>query len=170
MTALPTLPDWFTVTCKADGRLAAGVVVGVTLHMRRRNHHFVIAGRTDRRGELVVTRDALLKEANAARKLFPADYDPVDGPNGQFGGKVEVAALTAPEIEAALKAHDQFHTVTPYPPNFRSELEAGHKALTALAPSRIDVTVTTPSPPASVSFDTDSVPYPLFPHRLLPVG
>ncbi len=158
---MTVLPNQFTVTCRADGTPAGGVPVGVTLHMTRRNPYFVIAGVTNTNGQLVVTRDALVREATATRDLFPADYAQVEGADGQFTGRIEVAALTVPEIEAALRAYDLYQAVSKYPANFRSDLEAGRRALTALDPKRVDVAVWQDPPAAGVSFDAASVPHPV---------
>lgn len=161
MTALPSR---FTVTCRADGEPAKDIPVGVTLHMMRRNHYFVIAGKTTADGTLEVYKDALVREANATRDLFPLDYEPLEGSSGepnQFAGRIEVAALTVSEIEAALRAYDLYHAATTYPPLFRTTLEAGHRALTALAPRRMEVSVAQDPPTQGVSFDTASVPYPV---------
>lgn len=157
---MTALPNQFTVTCRADGSPAGGVPVGVTLHMTRRNPYFVIAGVTNPSGQLVVTRDALVREANATRNLFPADYAPLDGAGG-FAGRIEVAALTVPEIEAALRAYDLYQAVSAYPANFRSDLEAGRRTLTALDPKRVEVAVWQDPPAAGVSFDAASVPHPV---------
>ncbi len=161
MGPLPaTLPSRFTVTCHADGKLAGSIPIGVTLHMWRGNDHFVVAGLTGARGKLVVTRDGLLREVNAARDLFPADYAPADGSDNQFAGRMTVAVLTTPEIEAAIKAHDLYRAVTPYPDHFREWLETGHDALTTLNPKRVEVAVSSPAGDHGVSFNASSIPYP----------
>jgi hypothetical protein len=159
-----TLPATLTISCRADGAPAKGVLIAVTLLMRRKNHYFVIAGTTDDRGELSVGRDALLTWANASRSLFPADYEPVSGQGSQFDNRIRVSALTAREIEAALHAHDLFKNVTPYPSGYRGDLEAGHKALVALSPKRIDVSVKVPRAVSGVRVETVSVPYPVVAH------
>ena len=161
MGPLPaTLPSRFTVTCHADGELAGSIPIGVTLHMRRGNDHFVVAGLTGAKGKLVVTRDGLLREVKASRDLFPADYAPADGSDNQFAGRMTVAVLTIPEIEAAIKAHDLYRTSTAYPEHFRELLETGHQALTTLNPKRVEVKIAAPDTDTGVSFNTASTPYP----------
>ncbi len=167
------LPNQFTVSCKADGSRAAGILVGVTVLMNKKNHYFIIPGRTDHEGELIVQKDSLLKEAKASRDLFPSDYAFVEGVEGEFSGKIEVGIPTIPEIDSALRAYDFFKSAGNYRTNFRSELENGRNALSTLAPKRIEVQILPVSNSliaTPTQFETASIPYPIFAHPHYPAS
>jgi hypothetical protein len=163
------LPKSFRVTCTADGRPAAGVPVLITLRMNVRNHYNIVIGLTEQDGSRLVDRTTLEREADASRNLSPSDYWPVAGPEPEFGGEIEVGAMSIPEVEAALRAYDVYHTVANYPSNYRADLEAGYRTVSALSPRQITTAVDDISSDAiGVRFVTKSVPFPAA--RLVPLG
>ena len=138
---MKALPD-FAVACVADGKPAPGIPILVRVAMREKNDYHFVAGLTDSEGRPDVDGDDVEREVGASRRVFPSDYQPLDGPQGAFAGVVSVHAMNVTEVEAALRVHDLYGVSGGYPKNHRSDLEAGYRRLLALSPRRIDVEVT----------------------------
>jgi len=134
------LPD-FEVRCSVDGTPASGLPVLVQIKMREKNDYHHLPGLTDAEGKVSVESAAVEADIEAALNLFPSDYGAVGGANSAFAGVLSVHAMNVSEVEAALRAYDLFHAVSPYPKDHRANLEAGYRQLLALAPRRIDVEI-----------------------------
>ena len=124
-----------------DGKPASGLPVLVRLKMREKNDYHHLPGLTDAEGKISVKSSGIEADIEAALALFPSDYGAVGGANSAFDGVLSVHAMNVSEVEAALRAYDLFHTVSPYPKDHRANLEAGYLQLLALAPRRIDVEI-----------------------------
>lgn len=131
----------------------------VTLRMNRKNPHSAIVGPTDQTGSLTVTGTQLIGEVDAARKMFPSDYEPISG----FSGVIDVRPMSIEQIQSAIRAYELFSPVAQvqYPAGYLSQLTDAYAVLTRLAPRRLDVEVLDPeSYPFPVRFTTESVSYP----------
>jgi len=152
----------FEVMCETDDGAAPGIPIMVTIKMNQRNDYHAIVGLTDDDGKLAVDADVLLAEVKTSLELFPGDYMPVDGTSTAFAQVLEVHAMTVSEIEAALHAYDLWHTVTSYPPDYRSNLEEGFKNLLQQSPRSLSVSISgMNSTPKPVRIKPISIPFPV---------
>lgn len=142
-----------TITCRADGIEQEGLLVSLSLRMRRKNDFRMIFGPSDPSGQITVNSNEIESEVESAYTLFPMDY----GDISEFKGEVVLAVLDCPQLESAIRAFDLFHKVSSYPPDFRDKLVAAWKKLFHLRPKRLEIEAIMQPPSAVIHIQTTSV-------------
>ncbi len=143
----PDLPDESIVTCKADGEPMMGLLVMVTLEMRKKNDYHVLFGPSDRQGRIQVRKSEILEKIREEQSLFPMDYE-----GEEFRGEsLRVEPMGLRDLESALKAYEVYGPEAGYPERYREVLTGAWETLYRLRPRRLELDVSVPSNPSEAA-------------------
>ena len=119
-----------------NGEPAAGMFIVVRIMTSRKNDFSLGFGRTDAQGQLVITRDDLLREAENDKRFFIMDYG---DPEADFSGELVVSPLNRDALQRAVDAYDLYHEVWAYSPTYLENIQQAQKILEQLPPSKLSV-------------------------------
>jgi len=132
------LPERLEVRVLVDGTPTVGMFVCVTIRMTRKNDFGLGFGPTNEEGELMISREDLLREAEKERRLFIMDYT---HPEDDFAGEVVVTPLNREALAQAITAYDTYQQVTPYPPRYAEQVQEARMLLDELKPKSLSVEI-----------------------------
>lgn len=132
------LPERIHIKVLADGRPAPGMFVCVTLRTTRKNDFGLGFGPTSEDGNLQISREDLLREAEKERRLFIMDYG---HPEDDFSGEILVKPLNREALQQAIAAYDTYHQVTPYPQRYAEQVQEARACLEESQPSELSTEV-----------------------------
>jgi hypothetical protein len=114
------LPEFLEILVTLDGQPCAGVGVTVGLVATRKNDFTSVWGPSDRLGKIIITGRDLLADAKQSAKLLIMDYG---DPERDFSGKIRLRVMRKEDVDAALKAYEQFSPHISYRSGYRAMLD-----------------------------------------------
>lgn len=127
-----------TVRVLVNGELAPGMFIITRIMTSRKNDFGLGFGPTDVQGQLAITRDDLLREAEKDKRFFIMDYG---DPEADFSGELVVSPLNSDALERAVEAYHLYKEVWPYPPSYLEQIQQAQRMLELLRPSKLSVEV-----------------------------
>jgi hypothetical protein len=121
---------------------------------RRKNDFTSIAGPTDVRGEVIVDRDQVAREASLEKKLFPMDFGELET---DFAGVLTIEPLGLEDIDRALAALHLFKEVSRYRPSHEEHLDNATRILSHHRGAALSVESQTEGPPCVIQNVTKTV-------------
>jgi hypothetical protein len=126
------LPECLHATVSSSGRPVSGLFVRVRIATSRKNDFANGFGPSDAAGNISVTREDLLREAERDRNLFIMDYG---HPEHDYAGCIDVTPMNREALIRALDAYHQFQVASEFPPLYPEHLQEARLILEGLAPA-----------------------------------
>ena len=132
------LPEKIEVKITAAGQPVAGLLVDARIVTTRKNNFVLLFGPTDENGELTITREDLLRQAEQDRQFFIMDYG---DPEGDFSGNLLISIFGREHITRALKAYPLFKDVASFPIDYLKNITQAERILVTLHPTKLSLEV-----------------------------
>jgi len=136
------IPARIKIAITAGERHIQGMFVMLTFVMARKNPFNLLFGPSDGRGEIEVTRDQILEEANKSMELFLMDYADIES---YWTGKLKVTPMNRDAVERALSAYRLFRGYN-YPSGYEENLRTADASLVRLREMELTATVDCKTP------------------------
>lgn len=122
-------PRQIVVRVSALQQPVPGLLIDLSIPMKRKNDYGWLVGPSDANGVIEVSEASLRERVEADRNLFIMDYvDPEHDAKGQIRLSVPLPA----EIDAAVSAFSLYRDVSPYPPAYGAGLQSTRRKLLEL--------------------------------------
>lgn len=132
-------PSYFNIRCLVDGRPQEGLLVCLTLRMRRKNDFEAWVNPTNSKGESRITWNEIMSQVREEIKIAQMDYGHLEA---DFAGEVIATPVNRNDIERALEAYDLYRGATKYPRGWKRQLQQAGEFLREFSPdARIEVEV-----------------------------
>jgi hypothetical protein len=135
---MPRLPDVVEVTVTASGQPVGGLMVRVGIGVTKKNGFRSFHGPSTPDGRILVTRDALLREAERTLSLGLMDHG---NPEADGSGELFVIPADRDDIARALEGYERTRKFTGFPPGYSEALAQTAETLRRLGSVRIDAAV-----------------------------
>ena len=132
------LPEQLTIRVQANGKPVAGMFVVIRIMTTRKNNFGLGFGPTSAEGQLLITRDDLLLEADKDKRFFIMDYG---HPEADFAGEIVVSPLNRDALQRAVEAYDLYKDAWSYPPDYLENIQRAQNILEQLRPIKLSVKV-----------------------------
>ena len=118
---MKAIPERLICQATLEGKPVAGVLIHAGFGVEEKNPYGFIFGPTNHDGCVIITREEVLKRADAELAMAMMDFVPL---KGGFTGTITLKVLDKDGIGRAIQAYQSFHKFTYYPSGYLSGLES----------------------------------------------
>jgi hypothetical protein len=151
LTGKSLLPEKLTATCKADGEPVSGLLVDLTVKMRRKNDFHMVFGPSDGEGTITIHNLEILGQVETDQRLFEQDYADLH----YFSGELLLEPMDQRSLESAYHAYEIYRAAVPFPSDYPDKLREAWETLNKRHPERLDVEVAVEPPPPTEPIPVD---------------
>lgn len=132
------LPERIKVTATIGRGPLEGVLFQVSIVTTFKNDFHLLFGPTNDRGEFLITRADMIKEALRQQEMSIMDYG---DPEIHFAGELVVSTFGRKKLKGAIEAYPIFKDTMEFPPEYLNQLQRALGILETLAGKEISLNV-----------------------------